>query len=278
MAKKANEAEQYNSSAITVLEGLEPVRERPGMYIGSLSTKGLNHLIYEIMDNSVDEHMAGYCTKISVILDKDGSATVTDNGRGIPVDMHEKGVSAERIVLTTLHAGGKFDNSIYKNSGGLHGVGSSVVNALSKYMKVQVKRDGCIYEDTYECGKPTTELIDGLLPVVGKTNKTGTSITFIPDDTIFEKTYFKSEDIKLRLHETAYLNPELTIHFEDRRLESPEIIDFHEPDGLVGFVKDINKGRDTLHEVVYFKGSCDDIIVECAFQYINEFHEDVWGF
>lgn len=278
MAKKANEAEQYNSSSITVLEGLEPVRERPGMYIGSLSTKGLNHLIYEIMDNSVDEHMAGFCNKISVILDKDGSATVTDNGRGIPVDMHEKGVSAERIVLTTLHAGGKFDNTIYKNSGGLHGVGSSVVNALSKYMKVQVKRDGCIYEDTYECGKPTTELIDGLLPVVGKTNKTGTSITFIPDDTIFEKTYFKSEDIKLRLHETAYLNPELTIYFEDRRVDPVEKIEFHEPDGLVGFVKDINKGRDTLHEVVYFKGSCDDIIVECAFQYINEFHEDVWGF
>ena len=248
------------------------------MYIGSLSTKGLNHLIYEIMDNSVDEHMAGFCSKITVILDKDGSATITDNGRGIPVDMHEKGVSAERIVLTTLHAGGKFDNNIYKNSGGLHGVGSSVVNALSKYMKVQVKRDGNIYEDTYECGKPTTELVDGLLPIVGKTNKTGTSITFIPDDTIFEKTYFKSEDIKLRLHETAYLNPELTIVFEDRRVDPAEKIEFHEPGGLVSFVEDINKGRETLHEVVSFKGSSDDIIVECAFQYINEFHEDVLGF
>ena len=277
MGKNSN-TEEYNSSAITVLEGLEPVRERPGMYIGSLSTKGLNHLVYEIMDNSVDEHMAGFCSKITVILDKDGSATVTDNGRGIPVDMHEKGVSAERIVLTTLHAGGKFDNNIYKNSGGLHGVGSSVVNALSKYMKVQVKRDGNIYEDTYECGKPTTELIDGLLPVVGKTNKTGTSITFIPDDTIFEKTYFKSEDIKLRLHETAYLNPNLTIVFEDRRVDPTEKIEFHEPGGLVSFVEDINKGRDTIHEVVPFKGTCDDIIVEGAFQYINEFHEDVLGF
>ena len=277
MGKNSN-SEEYNSSAITVLEGLEPVRERPGMYIGSLSTKGLNHLVYEIMDNSVDEHMAGFCSKITVILDKDGSATVTDNGRGIPVDMHEKGVSAERIVLTTLHAGGKFDNNIYKNSGGLHGVGSSVVNALSKYMKVQVKRDGNIYEDTYECGKPTTELIDGLLPVVGKTNKTGTSITFIPDDTIFEKTYFKSEDIKLRLHETAYLNPNLTIVFEDRRVDPTEKIEFHEPGGLVSFVEDINKGRDTIHEVVPFKGTCDDIIVEGAFQYINEFHEDVLGF
>ncbi len=277
MGKNSN-SEEYNSSAITVLEGLEPVRERPGMYIGSLSTKGLNHLVYEIMDNSVDEHMAGFCSKITVILDKDGSATVTDNGRGIPVDMHEKGVSAERIVLTTLHAGGKFDNNFYKNSGGLHGVGSSVVNALSKYMKVQVKRDGNIYEDTYECGKPTTELIDGLLPVVGKTNKTGTSITFIPDDTIFEKTYFKSEDIKLRLHETAYLNPNLTIVFEDRRVDPTEKIEFHEPGGLVSFVEDINKGRDTIHEVVPFKGTCDDIIVEGAFQYINEFHEDVLGF
>lgn len=278
MAKTKAPSDEYNSSSITVLEGLEPVRERPGMYIGSLSTKGLNHLIYEIMDNSVDEHMAGFCSKITVILDKDGSATITDNGRGIPVDMHEKGVSAERIVLTTLHAGGKFDNNIYKNSGGLHGVGSSVVNALSKYMKVQVKRDGNIYEDTYECGKPTTELVDGLLPIVGKTNKTGTSITFIPDDTIFEKTYFKSEDIKLRLHETAYLNPELTIVFEDRRVDPAEKIEFHEPGGLVSFVEDINKGRETLHEVVSFKGSSDDIIVECAFQYINEFHEDVLGF
>ena len=278
MAKTKAPSDEYNSSSITVLEGLDPVRERPGMYIGSLSTKGLNHLIYEIMDNSVDEHMAGFCSKITVILDKDGSATITDNGRGIPVDMHEKGVSAERIVLTTLHAGGKFDNNIYKNSGGLHGVGSSVVNALSKYMKVQVKRDGNIYEDTYECGKPTTELVDGLLPIVGKTNKTGTSITFIPDDTIFEKTYFKSEDIKLRLHETAYLNPELTIVFEDRRVDPAEKIEFHEPGGLVSFVEDINKGRETLHEVVSFKGSSDDIIVECAFQYINEFHEDVLGF
>ena len=275
---KKQDSEQYDSSAIQVLEGLEPVRERPGMYIGSLSTKGLNHLIYEILDNSVDEHMAGFCSKISVVLDKDGSATVSDNGRGIPVDMHEKGVSAERIVLTTLHAGGKFNNNIYKNSGGLHGVGSSVVNALSRYMKVQVKRDGNIYEDTYECGKPTTELVNGLLPVVGKTNKTGTTITFIPDDTIFEKTWFKSEDIKLRLHETAYLNPELTIVFEDRRVDPAEKIEFNEPDGLTGFIKDINKGRETIHEVVCFKGICDDIIVECAFQYTNDFHEDVLGF
>ena len=275
---KNKDTDNYNSSAIQVLEGLKPVRERPGMYIGSLSTRGLNHLIYEIVDNSVDEHMAGFCDKITVVLDKDGSATVSDNGRGIPVDMHEKGVAAERIVLTTLHAGGKFNNNIYKNSGGLHGVGSSVVNALSKYMLVRIKRDGLIHEDTYACGEPTTELIDGLLPVVGKTRETGTSIRFIPDDTIFEKTYFKAEDIKLRLHETAYLNPELTIIFEDKRIEPAEKIEFHEPEGLVGFVQDMNKGRETLHEVVYFKGKSDDVIVECAFQYINEFHEEVLGF
>ena len=185
----------YDSSAITVLEGLEAVRERPGMYIGSLSTKGLNHLIYEIVDNSVDEHMAGFCDRINVTLEADGSATVSDNGRGIPVDMHEKGISAERLVFTTLHAGGKFNNNIYKNSGGLHGVGSSVVNALSKQMKGTIKRDGHIYEDFYEKGIPTLDLINGELPTVGRTKETGTSVNFTPDDTIFEKTRFKAEDI-----------------------------------------------------------------------------------
>ncbi len=147
----------YDASSITVLEGLEAVRKRPGMYIGSVSTKGLNHLIYEIVDNAVDEHLAGYCSKITVILEKDGSATVSDNGRGIPVGMHEKGISAERLVFTTLHAGGKFDNNAYKTSGGLHGVGSSVVNALSKHLIVRVKDGKNVYEDTYEYGNPTTE-------------------------------------------------------------------------------------------------------------------------
>ena len=156
----------YDASSITVLEGLEAVRKRPGMYIGSVSTKGLNHLIYEIVDNAVDEHLAGYCSKITVILEKDGSATVSDNGRGIPVGMHEKGISAERLVFTTLHAGGKFDNNAYKTSGGLHGVGSSVVNALSKHLIVRVKDGKNVYEDTYEYGNPTTELVNGLLPVV----------------------------------------------------------------------------------------------------------------
>ena len=269
---------EYGASSIVVLDGLEPVRERPGMYIGSTSTKGLNHLIYEIMDNSVDEHMAGFCDTIHVYLEADGSATIIDNGRGIPVDMHEKGVAAERIVLTTLHAGGKFGSDVYKNSGGLHGVGSSVVNALSKQMRVTIKRNGFIHEDTFAFGKPTTELVNGLLPVIGKAKDTGTTINFTPDDTIFEKTKFKAEDIKSRIHETAYLNPGLTIIYEDRRIDPVEHIEFHEPEGIIGFVKEINKGKEAVHDVVYCKGMSDDIIVECAFQYINEFHENVLGF
>ena len=268
----------YDASSITVLEGLEAVRMRPGMYIGSVTTKGLNHLIYEIVDNSVDEHLAGFCTEITVILEKDGSATIEDNGRGIPVGMHAKGVSAERLVFTTLHAGGKFDNDAYKTSGGLHGVGSSVVNALSTYLTVEIKNGGYIYEDRYERGIPTVELKDGLLEPKGKTKETGTKVNFLPDDTIFEKTRFKEEDVKSRLHETAYLNPNLTIHFEDRRKDEVEKITYHEPEGIIGFIKDMNANSETLHEVVYFTGECDGINVEVAFQYINEFHENVLGF
>ena len=270
--------ETYNAENITVLEGLEAVRVRPGMYIGSVSTKGLNHLIYEIVDNAVDEHLAGYCSEIHVYLEKDGSVTVEDNGRGIPVDLHEKGISAERLVFTTLHAGGKFDDSAYKTSGGLHGVGSSVVNALSVWMKVRIRRGGHIYEDAYERGIPTVELQNGLLPVVGKSKDTGTSIRFMPDDEIFDHTVFKAEDVKNRLHETAYLNPALTICFEDRRGSEAESITYHEPEGIVGFVKSINRNKDTVHEVIYVKGESDGITVEAAFQYVNEFHENVMGF
>lgn len=269
---------RYDASSITVLEGLEAVRKRPGMYIGSVSTKGLNHLVYEIVDNAVDEHLAGYCDTISVTLEADGSATVEDNGRGIPVGMHEKGISAERLVFTTLHAGGKFDDSAYKTSGGLHGVGSSVVNALSTHLTVRVKNGGNIYEDKYERGNPVIPLENGLLPVVGRAKGTGTSINFLPDDTIFDKTRFKEDEIKSRLHETAYLNPGLTIHFEDKRKEIPEKISYHEPDGIVGFIKDMNKSRETLHDVIYFKGEVDNITVEGALQYVNEFHENVLGF
>ena len=268
----------YDASSITVLEGLEAVRRRPGMYIGSVSTKGLNHLVYEIVDNAVDEHLAGYCDKIWVTLEADGSATVEDNGRGSPVGMHEKGISAERLVFTTLHAGGKFDDSAYKTSGGLHGVGSSVVNALSTHLTVRVKNGGNVYEDKYERGNPTVKLVNGLLPVVGKAKGSGTTINFLPDDTIFDRTRFKEDEIKSRMHETAYLNPELTIIFEDRRKEEPEHIEYHEPDGLIGFIKDMNKSTENVSDVIYFKGEVEGISVEGAFQYINEFHENVLGF
>ena len=275
MAKSPN---VYDASSITVLEGLEAVRKRPGMYIGSVSTKGLNHLIYEIVDNSVDEHLAGVCTKIEVTLEADGSATISDNGRGIPVGMHAKGVSAERVVFTTLHAGGKFDNSAYKTSGGLHGVGSSVVNALSTQLTVTVKSGGLIHQDKYAYGNPVTELVDGLLPVIGKTRETGTTINFTPDPSIFDKTWFKAEEVKSRLHETAYLNPKLTIVFRDKRQEIPEEITYQEPEGIVGYVKDLNKNKEAVHDIIYYSGTSEGITVECAFQYVNEFHENVLGF
>ncbi len=274
MAKKAT----YDADSITVLEGLEAVRKRPGMYIGSVTTKGLNHLIYEIVDNSVDEHLAGFCDEIKVTLEADGSATVEDNGRGIPVGMHEKGMSAERLVFTTLHAGGKFDDSVYKTSGGLHGVGSSVVNALSTYLDIEVRREGKVFHDRYSRGIPTVELENGLLPVIGKSRSTGTKINFLPDDTIFEKTRFKEEDVKSRLHETAYLNPRLTIVFTDKRGDETETEIFHEEEGIIGFVRDMNKNEEAICEPVFFSGESDGIMVEVAFQYVNDFHENVLGF
>ena len=268
----------YDESSISILEGLEAVRKRPGMYIGSVSRKGLNHLIYEIVDNAVDEHLAGECDTIWVTLEKDGSCTVEDNGRGIPVGMHAKGVSAARVVFSTLHAGGKFDNSVYKTSGGLHGVGSSVVNALSTYLDVEIYRDGYIHHDRYEQGNPVVKLEKGLLPVLGKTKKTGTKINFLPDPTIFEKTRFKEDEVKSRMHETAYLNPNLTIIYEDKRGEEVEHIEYHESDGIIGFVKDLNKSLETLHDVIYFQGESEGITIECAFQYTNEFHVNILGF
>ncbi len=269
---------QYNADSITVLEGLEAVRKRPGMYIGSVGTKGLNHLIYEIVDNSVDEHLAGFCTDIWVRLEADGSCTVRDNGRGIPVELHKKGVSAERVVLSTLHAGGKFDNEAYKTSGGLHGVGSSVVNALSARMQVTICQNGFIYRDSYERGIPVTELKDGLLPVVGKTKDTGTEINFIPDGEIFEQTRFKADWLKSRLHETAYLNPSLTIHYENRRPGEEETKEYREPDGIIAYVKELNNGKTPIHDPIYFKGTADKIEVEAAIQFVDTFEENVLGF
>ena len=269
---------KYDASSISVLEGLEAVRVRPGMYIGSVSKKGLNHLIFEIVDNAVDEHLQGECDRIDVTLEEDGSCTVEDNGRGIPVGLHKKGVSAERVVFSTLHAGGKFDHSVYKTSGGLHGVGSSVVNALSAYLDVKIKTDGAIHHDRYEKGIPVMPLIDGLLPIIGKTKETGSIINFLPDVEIFDKILFSVEEVKSRLHETAYLNPKLTIYFHDLRNGNEEHLQFHEPDGIIGFVKDMNKNSETVNDIVYFKGESEGIEVEVAFQYTNEFHENILGF
>lgn len=269
---------QYNADSITVLEGLEAVRKRPGMYIGSVGTKGLNHLIYEIVDNAVDEHLAGYCDQIWVTLESDGSCTVKDSGRGIPVEMHKKGVSAERVVLSTLHAGGKFDNDAYKTSGGLHGVGSSVVNALSAHMKIKIYKNGLIHYDAYERGIPTVELMDGLLPTLGKTKETGTEINFLPDVEIFEKIRFKADWLRSRLHETAYLNPNLRITYMNKRQGEEETVIYHEPEGIVAYVKELNAGKEKMHDPIYFKGVVDKVEVEAAIQFVDTFEENILGF
>ena len=269
-------ANNYDGNSISVLEGLDPVRKRPGMYIGSVGTKGLNHLIYEIVDNSVDEHLAGYCSEITVTLEKDGSATVEDNGRGIPVDINEQvGRPAVEVVFTTLHAGGKFGDGNYKISGGLHGVGSSVVNALSLWLEVNVKRDGKIYNQRYEQGKVCYDLKE-----VGKCRKndTGTKVSFFPDAEILEKIYFKADAIKSRLHETAYLNPNLTIIFINKRVGEEEEVTFHEENGIKAFISDMNKEKEKVTDIIYFKKEQDGIEVEIAFQYINDFTENISGF
>ena len=268
----------YNAGSITVLEGLEAVRVRPGMYIGGVGVKGLNHLIYEIMDNSIDEHLAGYCKNIWVTLNADGSCTVKDDGRGIPVEMHQKGISAERVVLSTLHAGGKFDNESYKTSGGLHGVGSSVVNALSNFLDIKVYRDGYVHHDRYEKGVPVIELKNGLLPTIGKTRETGTEITFLPDDTIFEVTRFRADWLKSRMHESAYLNPGLILHFINNRENEHEEKTYHEPEGIVAYVKELNKGKEVMHAPISYKGVCDNIEVEAAIQFVDAFEENILGF
>ena len=266
----------YDANSISVLEGLEAVRKRPGMYIGSVSTKGLNHLIYEIVDNAVDEHLAGHCSEITVTLHDDGTVTILDNGRGIPVGINEKtGLPAVEVVFTVLHAGGKFGDGGYKISGGLHGVGASVVNALSEWLEVKVYKDGKVYQQMYERGKPVAAL-----EVIGTClkKKSGTEVTFLPDGEIFEKTYFKASHIKNRLHETAYLNPELTLHFVNERENEIEDITYYEPEGLIAYVKDLNKGKNAVSDVVYYKQKLEGIEVEVAFQYTDEFQENIMGF
>lgn len=266
----------YDANSISILEGLEAVRKRPGMYIGSVSTKGLNHLIYEIVDNSVDEHLAGHCNEIHVTLEKDGTAVISDNGRGIPVGINEKaGIPAVEVVFTVLHAGGKFGDGGYKISGGLHGVGASVVNALSEWLEVTIKVDGKVYMQRYERGKVMYPLKE-----IGtcRKNDTGTTVRFLPDGEIFEKTYFKAEAIKSRLHETAYLNPQLSIYFTNKRFSEEEDIVFNEPDGIKAYVRNLNKDKETVHDVIYFKHAVDGIEVEAAFQFVNEFQENILGF
>ena len=266
----------YSAEQISILEGLEAVRKRPGMYIGSTGIRGLNHLIYEIVDNAVDEHLEGFCSEINVTLESDGSVTVEDNGRGVPIEIHPTAkIPAVEVVFTMLHAGGKFENSGYKISGGLHGVGAAVVNALSKWLVVTVKRDGIVYQQKFERGVTKTPLTQ-----IGKCLKkeTGTTVSFLPDDEIFEKTIFKEDAVKSRLHETAYLNPELTIIFSDKRSGNDETITFHEPKGIESYVADINKNKEAVSSIIHFKDTYEGIEVEVAFQYVNVFEENIFGF
>lgn len=270
--------EQYNGSQIVVLEGLEAVRKRPGMYIGSTGSRGLHHLIWEILDNGIDEHLAGFCTQIDVTLQKDGGMSIRDNGRGVPVDIHPtKKIPTARVVYTILHAGGKFGGTAYKVSGGLHGVGASVVNALSKRMVIEIRKDGKIYMDEYlNGGHPATELVDGLLPVIGKCNKgdTGTQVTFYPDDTIFETIEFKADTIKKKLKEVAYLNKNLRIRFQD--LNTGEETIYQEEFGIKSFVSYLNRDMNVLHEEpVYIWGQSGEIEVEIAFQYTDSYTEQI---
>lgn len=270
--------EQYNGSQIIVLEGLEAVRKRPGMYIGSTGSRGLHHLIWEILDNGIDEHLAGFCTAIDIILRKDGAITIKDNGRGVPTDIHPtKKIPTVRVVYTILHAGGKFAGTVYKVSGGLHGVGASVVNALSARMLVEIKRDGLIYRDEYvNGGHAVTELENGMLPSVGKCSKsdTGTKVTFYPDPSIFETIEFKPDVIKKKLKEIAYLNKNLKITFTDELSDIVKV--YQEEFGIKSFISYINRESEVLHnDVVYGEGTSGSIEVELAFQYTSNYAEQI---
>lgn len=271
----------YDGSQIVILEGLEAVRKRPGMYIGSTGKQGLHHLIWEILDNSIDEHLAGFCSQINITLQKDGGVCIKDNGRGVPVDLHPtKKIPTVRVVYTILHAGGKFDNTVYKVSGGLHGVGSSVVNALSSKMIVEVRRDGNVYRDEYENGgHPTVKLVKGMLPVIStcQKNDTGTTVTFYPDADIFETVEFKSDVVKKKLKEIAYLNKNLQINFKDER--TGEEITYQEEYGIQSFVKYLTREETVLYdEPVYIEGKSGDIEVEVAFQYTTNYSEQINAF
>lgn len=264
----------YGANQIQILEGLEAVRKRPGMYIGSTSARGLHHLVYEVVDNSIDEALAGYCTHIEVTIHKDNSITVTDNGRGIPVDMHESGKPAVEVVLTVLHAGGKFGGSGYKVSGGLHGVGVSVVNALSTNMEVKVKRDGKIHEITFEKGVTKEPL-----KVVGQTDETGTLVHFVPDAEIFDETVYDYDTLRHRLRELSFLNRGITIILTDERPEEVRQETFYFEGGISSFVEHLNRNKEVINpEPVYFNGTKDTTVVEIALQYNTSYSENIYSF
>ena len=266
---------EYGEEQIQVLEGLEPVRKRPGMYIGSTDERGLHHLVQEIVDNSIDEALAGYCDTIRVTINKDGSCSVEDNGRGIPTGIHHKeGISSVELVLTKLHAGGKFGGGGYKISGGLHGVGLSVVNALSEWLEVEVYQNGRIHKQIYNRGVPQRALA-----VIGDTDKTGTKVTFYPDDEIFETVVFRYENLKVRLRELAYLNKGLTISIRDDREDPPKYDEFCYEGGILHFVEDLNKNKETLFSrPVYFEESQEDSAIEVAIQYNDSYSETIFSY
>ena len=266
--------QEYSAKDIHVLEGLEAVRKRPGMYIGDQGTRGLHHLVYEVVDNSIDESLAGYCDTIDITINEGDSVTVTDNGRGIPTEMHETGKSAAEVVMTILHAGGKFDKSAYKVSGGLHGVGISVVNALSTWLELTICRNGKIHHQRYEKGHPVTEL-----EITGDTDKRGTSVTFKPDDTIFTDTVYQADILKARLRELAFLNPHVTINFEDKRTETPTKKTYHFPGGIESFVEYLNRDKELLFKPpLVIRGEKDDTAVDVAIQYNTTYQERLFGF
>src|SRR3989338_7134396 len=263
---------EYGAKDIQVMEGLSAVRKRPAMYVGNTGLRGLHHLVYEVVDNSIDEALAGFCNKIVAIIHKDNSVTVIDNGRGIPVDMHPKyNKPALEIVMTILHAGGKFDKKTYKVSGGLHGVGVSVVNALSKELIVDVRRNGKIYQQKYSQGKPVTEL-----NIVGDSNDTGTKVTFLPDNEIFTETEYHFDTLSSRLRELAFLNKGLQITLIDERQDKKQ--DFSYDGGIVSFVEFLNKNKDPLHKTVHFEKEKNGVSVEIAFQYNNGYQENIFTF
>ena len=266
---------EYGEEQIQVLEGLEPVRKRPGMYIGSTDERGLHHLVQEIVDNSIDEALAGYCNTIRVTINKDGSCSVEDNGRGIPTGIHHKeGISSVELVLTKLHAGGKFGGGGYKISGGLHGVGLSVVNALSEWLEVEVSQNGHVYKQIYNRGVPQRALA-----IVGDTDKTGTKVTFYPDDEIFETVVFNYDDLKVRLRELAYLNKGLTISIRDEREEKPKFDEFCYEGGILHFVEDLNRNKETLFSApVYFEEEQGDSAIEVAIQYNDGYNETIFSY